>query len=238
MNLDEHVRKALYRAVTHRSGLDARVLKLEGMSSPKVRHFLNNVCRFDGCRYLEVGCWKGSTLLSAIYDNPDVHYWGVDNWSEWTAGGDPKLDLVRNFQEIIGAVPGDTTFIEKDFRRVNPLEHGIADVNVYFYDGSHSEEAHFHALQHFMPVLEETFIFIVDDWNEVDVQRGTDRAVAELGLHAIYHQTLPAMAKPDRDLWWNGLRIFVFRKTCGVPPVENVAPFPRMSSCGCNTGRC
>ena len=51
------------------SKLPVEVLDLPGMSSYKVRHFLNNLCaRFINTSYMEVGCYKGSTLISAGYE--------------------------------------------------------------------------------------------------------------------------------------------------------------------------
>ena len=51
------------------SSLASEILKLEGMSSPKVRHLLNNLCALPGARYLEIGSYKGSTWISALYNN-------------------------------------------------------------------------------------------------------------------------------------------------------------------------
>ena len=69
----EHVRRAIANA---REGLSklaspphAAVLELEGMSNAHNRHLLNNLCAAVGARYLEVGTWKGSTLVSAVAGN-------------------------------------------------------------------------------------------------------------------------------------------------------------------------
>lgn len=39
------------------------------MSSPKVRHLLNNLCSLPSTSYLEIGTWKGSTWISALFQN-------------------------------------------------------------------------------------------------------------------------------------------------------------------------
>ena len=50
----------------HESKITQEVLDVVGMSSPKVRHFLNNICNRPGTRYLEIGSHFGSTLISAV----------------------------------------------------------------------------------------------------------------------------------------------------------------------------
>lgn len=182
-----------------------------GMTSPKVRHLLNNLCNFNGCRYLEIGLWTGSTLIPAIYEN-SLKYWGLDNWSEFRGGEDPRVYFIHNFKVFFGeeAVPN---ILDRDFKTVDFEKEGISKVNIFFYDGGHTEDDQYQALVHCYPALDAEFVFVVDDWNEEPVRRGTDRAIKDLGLHAIYHQVLPATRKQDLDLWWNGVGVYVFKKS-------------------------
>ena len=39
----------------------------------------------------------------------------------------------------------------------------IGKFNIYMYDGNHSEDSHFKALDHFFPCLDDEFIYLVDD---------------------------------------------------------------------------
>jgi hypothetical protein len=64
-----HVTAALFSTYRGASKLPDDILAVEGYSSPLVRRLLNNLCDFDGCRYLEVGTWQGATALSASYLN-------------------------------------------------------------------------------------------------------------------------------------------------------------------------
>jgi hypothetical protein len=218
MNLDEHVRRSIYKAVTHVSGITDEIVKMPGMSSQKVRHLLNNLCNFEGCRYLEIGTWIGSTLISAIYGHPNICYWAIDNWSEWRGDENPRDYFMHNFKSTIGTPPKN--LIEQDFRLVDIEKAGIKDVNVFFYDGSHGEPEQRAALVHYLPGLAEEFVFIVDDWNEASAKSGTEAAIKELGLHAIYHQVLPAVKKPDEELWWNGLGVYVLKKMSAPSAVK------------------
>ena len=42
---------------------------------------LNNLCSKDATRYLELGTYRGSTLISALYGNLKSHAVGVDDFS-------------------------------------------------------------------------------------------------------------------------------------------------------------
>lgn len=76
--------RAVSDAEAGRSRVSADVLKIHGMSSPKVRHLVNNLCAFDGCSYLEVGSWKGSTLCSALSGNTLSRAVAFENFAEFT----------------------------------------------------------------------------------------------------------------------------------------------------------
>jgi hypothetical protein len=76
-----------------------------GMSSPKGRHFFNNVCRQVGfvqkVRYLEIGTWAGSTLISFIYKQPNLEYVSaIDNFSQFQTDFDVKQVLVGGLAHI------------------------------------------------------------------------------------------------------------------------------------------
>jgi len=67
--LIEHVKKSIRNAYIGDSKLNNDILMLNGMSSSKVRHLLNNLCALPEASYLEIGVWQGSTFISALYQN-------------------------------------------------------------------------------------------------------------------------------------------------------------------------
>lgn len=222
MTLDERARQAIYDAVVHKSPLSSDILALPGMSSDKVRHFLCNLCAFSQCRYLEVGTWQGSTLLSSMSTQSAECYWVIDNWSEWgqTVPGQPSIreQFMQHYARHM-AYPGskwpEPRIIEQDFKSVSFLpgnSHSISSVNVFFYDGAHDETSQYQALEKALPAMADPFVFIVDDWNHEPARVGTERAISDLGLHAIYHAALPANGNADRELWWNGLGVYVLHR--------------------------
>src|SRR5262245_42345313 len=89
-----HVQRAIEAALAEESKLCPEILELEGFSSPTTRSFLNSLCSTRSVNYLEVGVWKGSTLISASYKNTG-QFTGIDNFSEWSLGAKDTFTKAR-----------------------------------------------------------------------------------------------------------------------------------------------
>ena len=105
---------------------------MNGMSGKKYRHFINNLIgKVNDPRYLEIGCWKGSTSCSAICNN-DVVAYCIDNWSEF---GGPKKLFLDNVQKCKSESKDIKLFFNQiDFRKIDYSK--IGKFNVYFFDGN------------------------------------------------------------------------------------------------------
>ena len=77
--------------------------------------------------------------------------------------------------------PGSYRFLEQDCFTVT-RDQLRAPVNFYLYDGEHSFEAQRKALTHFYAMLDDVFIFLVDDYSWEAAKSGTQEAIGELGL--------------------------------------------------------
>jgi hypothetical protein len=93
-----HVTAALFSTYRGASKLPDDILAVEGYSSPLVRRLLNNLCDFDGCRYVEVGTWQGATALSASYLNRGS-FKAIDNFSEF--GGPVALRRPGHVEPVL-----------------------------------------------------------------------------------------------------------------------------------------
>ena len=203
-----HVKQSIENAINHKSNINDEILALEGMSSPKIRHFLNNITKLEKCNYLEIGCWKGSTIISALFQNNIQNYWAIDNFSEF---GGPKEEFIKNFTKILKYPPN---LIDEHYTSFNPIEKGIKDVNVYFYDGNHAEHSQELALSHYINSLQNEFIYICDDWNWHHVRTGTNNAIKNLKLNILYDIALQGITPGgDLELWWNGFYVAVLKKS-------------------------
>ena len=67
---------------------------VQGLTSARVRHFLNNLCSQEGAVYLEVGVYAGATFCAAVQNNDMVAAYANDNWSQ------PDLQPAREDLEL------------------------------------------------------------------------------------------------------------------------------------------
>ena len=86
------------------------------------------------------------------------------------------------------------------------------DIDIFFYDGPHDYASQKNALKHFYQNMNETFIYIADDFNEFEVNKGTMDAIKELDLQIRFMSFLPSRHNCDQEYYWNGLGIFKLQK--------------------------
>ena len=209
-SLVEHVQSAIKAAEAGESKLSSEVLAIKGMSSPKIRHFLNNICSRPETRYFEVGTWQGSTFISAVYGNENSLKSIVSN-DNWSMFGGPKDAFFANCAKLIPNA--SFVFSDQDTFSIELKDTFTKSINTYFYDGDHAALAQEKALTYFNETLDDLFIYIVDDWNRETVREGTFKAIKKLNYDILYQESLPATPEiGDTERWWNGLYVAVLRK--------------------------
>lgn len=218
------------------SRLDYRVYFLNGMSSPNVRRLLNNLCARPGTRYLEIGTWRGSTLVSAAINNRGslMDCVAVDSFSEFE-----KPLMVNPLIKTLGE-NDQHTFLQ--YSRMSPerearcwlkyfgligyvqLINGdcfgktVTDLledrkfNTYFYDGNHDYISQYNGIVKFLEYMDDEFTLVVDDWNDENAERGTRAAIQDLGLTVVEEYVLPARYNGDIEQWWQGLYVARIQK--------------------------
>jgi hypothetical protein len=206
------IETSLENAEHYKSKINDDILKLEGMTGVKTRHFYNNLLNTDDARYLEIGTWKGSSVCSAMIGNK-ANVVCVDNWSEF---GGPKSEFVSNFEKFKG--DNNAIFIEENCFHLD-IEKLPMKFNIYLYDGNHSAVSQYLALDHYYDCLDDTFIFIVDDWNFLEVRTGTKMAIETLKLKVLYEKEIRLTNDNSHtpeplasQTWWNGLYVSVLQK--------------------------
>lgn len=207
-----HLEKSLEDALNNNSKINDQILNVDGMTGKMTRHFYNNLCSIQDCRYLEIGCFKGSSTCSAMYKNT-IFSTSIDNWSEF---GGPKDIFHKNFKKFMGL--NNSKFIEKDFLLVDLTE--LDKYNIYLYDGPHDYEFHEKSLSYYKNVLDDMFIFIVDDWNWKHVRRATFKSIEINNLHILWDKeirtnnenTTKCSGEKNKDTWWNGIYICLLHK--------------------------
>lgn len=206
--LINHIKNSIEKAQKGVSKLNSDILTIPGMSSHKVRHFLNNLCSLENAHYLEIGVWQGSTFISALHQNTDTlaSAIAIDNWSEFNG---PKNNFLSNTAKFL---PKKTfLFVDHDCFTVDTQVFSNK-VDIYFYDGNHSTESQKNAFIYFNDILADTFITVVDDWNAPEAPQGTKEAFKQLNYEVVYEVALPARFNGDTENWWNGLYVALIRK--------------------------
>lgn len=210
---------AFLKALAVDHSLPPAIVSMPGMSGRKYRYFINALIRaLPEARYLEVGSWAGSTVCAAIAGN-SVKATCIDNWSEF---GGPRDAFLSNVQSCKSSAT-TVTLIERDFRVVD--WGNVHRANVYLFDGPHDERDQFDGIVLAQPALDDTFVLIVDDYNQNEIKAGTSRAIRSLQLvqHcSIEIQTTldgkhPIYLQREHSDWHNGYFVSVLAK----PPYQN-----------------
>lgn len=215
----EHLHKSVANAILGKGKLPESVLELEGMSSRGIRLLLNNLCS-QPTNYLEIGSWKGSTFISALYQNMNVRGVSIDFHEEYKDGHflhTTPTALKENCEKYL--VAGEVyTLITKDCFKIK-LE-GKNQFTTYLYDGGHLYEEQYRALTHYYDSLQDIFYYICDDYNTRDVEKGTQDAIRDLNIQVVSEFKLfgnQYVKESTVDGFWNGYYVALCVKKNAFP---------------------
>jgi predicted O-methyltransferase YrrM len=162
-----------------------------------------------GEAYLEVGSFKGLSLIGAMLGNPDRRFYAIENFLEFNPDGRARDELEANLARWAG--PDRARVLEGDcFELLRRGEGPQEPVGVYFYDGAHGRLPHYLALGVAEPWLADRALVVIDDASWPIVARATDRYVA---AHPGYRLLFDLAAEREEDpRWWNGVRVYAFER--------------------------
>ena len=220
------LRIAFFQSLAINTKIPDWIKFMSGMSGKKYRYFINNlISLIADPRYLEIGCWAGSTACSALYGN-EVKVLCIDNWSEFVDPKtinpslnvkNPKKEFEINTKKVISEKI-DFKFIESDFRKINYNE--VGKFNIYFFDGPHEIKDQYDGIAIVQPSLDDIFILIIDDWNTPHIRQGTLEVINDLNIKIIskieimttQDNTMPKFFQCQFSDWHNGYLIAVCQK--------------------------
>jgi hypothetical protein len=202
------------------AGLPAEI---EGYATENKLMLLNLAARHQapGEVYVEVGCWRGLSLAGAAHGNGDVPIYACDDFSRLGASRDQLHDALDRHTE-----PGHVRFFDQDFREfMAAAPWRPARAGAYFYDGGHSFQDQFRALELIQPHLADEALIIVDDTNDLPVRRANQ-------LFMRYNPGFELLADIRvRDYqdkaWWNGLQLIAYRADRLQPASSRAVPLAR-----------
>jgi len=171
--------------------------KLDGtaMSVENTRFLINEIVRRHATDfYVEVGVWVGHSLMSAALYNEDVTCIGIDDFSEHP----DKARLLRNMKHM----PNNAFLIREKFQTAIPkLRKLVGKVDVYYYDGDHSQHATLLGLCMALPLMRDHSYILLDDLRMQSVRLAKDRFLA---IHPKWKERMCIVPNVERGPWYNG----------------------------------
>ncbi|MBN2209397.1 MAG: class I SAM-dependent methyltransferase [Candidatus Coatesbacteria bacterium] len=185
---------------------------VDGMSCENVRFLVNELVRRFAPNgvYLEVGMYRGCSILSAALFNQGTRCIGIDNFSEFDQDGTNHEVLKANLAKF--GNPSNIEYHNLDYRdaiwRIFAQEPDLK-VDVYYYDGEHTYEQQVAGLEIILPHLSERCAILVDDLNWEYVERAN---ADFLRAHPDFDSAFKIGARGcGTDDWWNGVEVITRR---------------------------
>ena len=178
-----------------------------GFTSPRIRRFLNALVKRT-CKHgahLEVGCHRGATLLSAMYNNRAAKAWALDNFSDTLTEPSACLALalsenLRKYETRVGKI----VFLRQDFFEWN--WHQLCRMITCFYDGHHGYEQQKEAVTRAATWAKEPYVMVIDDFDHDDAVSGT---IDGLGVLRGTGRDYTLLTRAGVDGWHEGLGIAI-----------------------------
>ncbi len=194
---------------------------VEGYSGKKLiatLHALTELFCNNSNAYLELGVFRGLTLLSNAFANPSVPCYGIDNFSLFDERGKNLSTIKAHVKRL---TLKNVNIINRDFDdALDTLEKyiGKKKVGVFFVDGPHDYRSQLVPLLKIVPYMAEECAIVIDDANYPHVRQATNDFLRShpdfaLLLEAYTPKHVANMNdKEKKDAmagWWNGVNVIV-----------------------------
>lgn len=175
-------------------------------------------CAGGGRCYVEVGTYRGLTLLSVAKGNPEVACYGIDNFSQFDVDG-VNQRIIAERSAALGTT--NANLIKSDFEAAfDDLHAHIGDLKVgsYNVDGPHDYRSQLVCLTQVVKYLAPYAVIFVDDSNYEHVRQANKDFLQAFPqfklLFEAYGPAHPNNLSPEahrkvRDEYWNGTNIIV-----------------------------
>lgn len=170
------------------------------MSTPTIYGLLRQLVQETGGPYLEVGSYRGQSLLAAG-SGTDIECIGIDNFTGtgYRADNEPILmeqiapyDNIRFFK----------MHYQEGFEAVKKMRKKFG---VIFLDGPHGERETLEQLELAAKLVKKGGFIVVDDFNQIDVDSAfISFMVNNKSFDAILEEKTQTKQDPT---WWNGIAV-------------------------------
>ena len=209
--------RADFEGLAFRTGAEV----LTGLSGEKLIGSLQRIAALlvaeESC-YLEIGVFQGLTLLSVAASRPGLECVGIDNFSQFDAGGRNRA-ILEDRRRRLGAT--NARLIDSDYEVAFNgalLRLGEKRIGLYFVDGPHDYRAQRMCLDLALPLLAADAVIVVDDANYPHVRQANCdflrtqpdfRLIFEAYTRCHPSNMSSSEARRSGQGWWNGVHVLI-----------------------------
>ena len=231
----EWVKASLEMADNERSKLTEREREMHGLSSIRLRCLINNLCAAEKCNYLEVGAYKGATLIAAARGN-DVKVVGVDNFkyddrepNKWSPEGfiwdnmksqlEANIDKYRLQPDVVNGE--DISIIQSDFQEADLPANKFS---VCFFDVSPINAETYDAFfEKILPSLSQSSVVIFSQQSNSTHATELNEAMTKHSskFNSQFNEVRISGSNADASKYYSGVRVFgIVKKTIAKTTVS------------------
>lgn len=172
------------------------------MSTPTIYGLLRQLVTETGGPYLEIGSYRGMSLLAAGQDN-DITCIGIDNFTGTGYRAENEVILMQQIEPY-----DNIRFFKQDYRDgFGTVKKMRKKFGVIFLDGPHGKEETAEQLEHAAKLIKKGGFIVVDDLNKTEVSFALDQFM-QTTAGKKYEIVLDQTTKDRNDpVWWNGLAV-------------------------------
>lgn len=180
------------------------------MSSENISFLINELIRIYASNgtCVQVGIYRGFTLLSAALFNEQCKCIGIDNFNFLNGDGDGESGLINSLNHFNN--PKNIEYINENFEDVIDNFKIEEKIDLYLYDGPHDFENQIKGLELIMPYLSDTCLLLVDDIANDDCSEAEIANVEFLNTHNEFKSLFrikQSESKGDQMHWHRGFEV-------------------------------
>lgn len=208
--------------------------RIHGLSTIRTRCLISNLCAKVNTNYLEIGVYKGSTIIAAMFDNLSTKVVGVDHFKydereadKWAPEGfiwdnmksqlESNINMYRGQKDRLNA--DNFTMIESDFADVDWSKQPKFDV-VHFDVNPVSEEVYDNFFELVVQALAPESVVIFTQQSDANQAEMLNKALLKHSDKVIerFKEYRISSSLSDSTKYFSGIAMVGLKKKLGVKP--------------------
>ena len=223
---EEFVDACLNLADAEKGKLTDAERQLFGPTSPKIKSLLNNLCSKEGTRYLELGVYRGSTFICALYGNLKLQAVGVDDFSfdyrepkkfadedGWPNVKSGLYDTLKKYDVIDDVETKNYQFIESKFEDISLSSQAKFDV-IFVDIEPITEEVYDNFFKKVFNAFSRQCIVVFTGYSSEESSQLLEKKVEEYSdrLATEFKKQRISSGNADAFAYYSGIALYGFRK--------------------------